>query len=121
VAIGVIVSIVCYMAVELKNKLGLDDALDVWGVHGVGGIVGCVCTGIFATKIWNPAGADGLLRGGRHFFGVQVASVAITAIYAFLFTYAALWLINKVTPVKVTAEEEELGLDESLHGEEAYL
>jgi ammonium transporter, Amt family len=121
VAIGVIVSVVCYLAVELKNKMGLDDALDVWGVHGVGGVVGCICTGIFATKIWNPAGADGLLRGGHHFFAMQVLSVVITAGYAFVFSYGALWLINKVTPVKVTAEEEELGLDESLHGEEAYL
>ncbi len=121
VAIGVIVSIVCYLAVEFKNKMGLDDALDVWGVHGVGGVVGCICTGIFATKVWNPAGADGLLRGGRHFFAMQTASVVITATYAFVFSYAALWLINKVTPVKVTAEEEEMGLDESLHGEEAYL
>ena len=121
VAIGVIVSVICYLAVEFKNKMGLDDALDVWGVHGVGGVVGCICTGIFATKVWNPAGADGLLRGGRHFFLMQTASVVITAGYAFLFSYAALWLINKVTPVKVTAEEEEMGLDESLHGEEAYL
>jgi Amt family ammonium transporter len=121
VAIGVIVSVICYLAVEFKNKMGLDDALDVWGVHGVGGVVGCICTGIFATKVWNPAGADGLLRGGRHFFMMQTASVVITAGYAFLFSYAALWLINKVTPVKVTAEEEEMGLDESLHGEEAYL
>jgi Amt family ammonium transporter len=121
VAIGVIVSVVCYLAVEFKNKMGLDDALDVWGVHGVGGVVGCICTGIFATKVWNPAGADGLLRGGTHFFGMQVLSVVITAAYAFVFSYAALWLINKVTPVKVSAEEEELGLDESLHGEEAYL
>jgi ammonium transporter, Amt family len=121
VAIGVIVSVVCYLAVEFKNKMGLDDALDVWGVHGVGGVVGCICTGIFATKVWNPAGADGLLRGGTHFFAMQVLSVVITAAYAFVFSYAALWLINKVTPVKVSAEEEELGLDESLHGEEAYL
>jgi len=121
VAIGVIVSVVCYLAVEFKNKMGLDDALDVWGVHGVGGVVGCICTGIFATKVWNPGGADGLLRGGTHFFAMQTLSVAITATYAFVFSYGALWLINKVTPVKVTDEEEALGLDESLHGEEAYL
>ena len=121
VAIGLIVAVVCYLAVEFKNKMGLDDALDVWSVHGVGGVVGCICTGIFATRVWNPAGADGLLRGGRHFFFVSTASVLLTATYAFLFSYAALWLIDKITPVKVTAEEEEMGLDESLHGEEAYL
>ncbi len=121
VVIGVIVSVICYLAVELKNKMGLDDALDVWGVHGVGGVVGCICTGIFATKLWNPAGADGLLRGGTHFFWMQVLSVAITAAYAFVFSYVALWLINKVTPVKVTPEEEEEGLDTAMHGEEAYI
>jgi len=121
VAIGVIVSVVCYMAVELKNHLGLDDALDVWGCHGVGGVVGCICTGIFATTVWNAGGADGLLRGGVHFFAFQCLSVGITMAYAFMFSYAALWLINKVTAVKVSDQEEELGLDVSLHGEEAYL
>ena len=75
VCIGLIVSVVCYMAVELKNHLGLDDALDVWGCHGVGGVIGCICTGIFATTVWNAGGADGLLRGGVHFFAFQVLSV----------------------------------------------
>ena len=101
--------------------LGLDDALDVWGCHGVGGVVGCICTGIFATTVWNAGGADGLLRGGVHFFSFQVISVVITMAYAFVFSYVALWLINKVTAVKVTEEEEQQGLDASLHGEEAYL
>jgi len=121
VCIGVIVSCVCYAAVELKNHLGLDDALDVWGCHGVGGVTGCICTGIFASTAFNPGGADGLLRGGTHFFGLQVLSVVITMAYAFLFSYIALWLINKVTTVKVSDEEEEMGLDVALHGEEAYL
>jgi Amt family ammonium transporter len=121
VAIGVIASAVCYLAVALKNKLALDDALDVWGVHGIGGVVGCICTGIFATRLWNPGGADGLLRGGTHFFLMQTVSVLITAVYAFAFSYMALWLINKVVRVKVTADEEERGLDESVHGEAAYL
>jgi Amt family ammonium transporter len=121
VIIGVVVSVICYLAVIFKNKMGLDDALDVWGVHGVGGVVGCICTGIFANKLWNPAGADGLLRGGTHFFLMQVVSVAITAAYAFAFSLAALWLINKVVRVKVSAEEEEVGLDSAEHGEEAYI
>lgn len=121
VLIGIIASGVCYLAVMLKNKLALDDALDVWGVHGIGGMVGCICTGIFATRLWNPGGADGLLRGGTHFFLMQTVSVLITAVYAFTFSYVALWLINKVTRVKATADEEERGLDESVHGEAAYL
>jgi Amt family ammonium transporter len=121
VAIGVIVSVICYLAVIFKNKMGLDDALDVWGVHGVGGVVGCISTGIFANKLWNTAGADGLLRGGVHFFLMQLASVAITDAYAFAFSLAALWLINKVVRVKVSPEEEEVGLDSAEHGEEAYI
>jgi len=121
VCIGVTVSVVCYMAVDFKNRMGLDDALDVWGCHGVGGVVGCTCTGIFATRVWNPGGADGLLRGGAHFFAFEVVAVVITMVYAFGFSYAALWLIDRVTPVQVTEEEQQLGLDASLHGEEAYL
>jgi Amt family ammonium transporter len=121
VAIGGIVGVVCYLAVELKNHLGLDDALDVWGCHGVGGVVGCICTGIFATKVWNAGGADGLLRGGVHFFWFQVLSVVITMIYALAFSYAALWLIDKVTAVRVDQREEEEGLDVTIHGEVAYL
>jgi len=120
VAIGFLAGLICYIAVAFKNRAGLDDALDVWGVHGVGGVVGCICTGIFATKAWNAAGADGLLHGGTHFFAMQVVSVAITAAYAFVFSYSALWLINKVTPVRATKAEEELGLDTAVHGEQAY-
>jgi Amt family ammonium transporter len=108
------------VAVTWKNRLQLDDALDVWGVHGVGGVLGCICTGIFATKVWNAGGADGLLYGGVNFFLVQLLSVVITAVYAFGFSYGALWLINKITPVKATTEDEENGLDEALHGETAY-
>jgi Amt family ammonium transporter len=120
VTIGFLAGVVCYLAVSWKNRLQLDDALDVWGVHGVGGVLGCILTGVFATKLWNPAGADGLLFGGMNFFLVQTLSVVITAIYAFGFSYGALWLINKVTPVKATREDEENGLDSALHGEIAY-
>jgi Amt family ammonium transporter len=121
VVIGVLASLFCYLAVEFKNHVGLDDALDVWGVHGVGGYLGCLLTGVFAAKAWNPAGADGLLRGNVHFFMAQFASVTITAVYSFVFTLAALWVINKVTAVRVTQQEEEEGLDVAIHGEAAYL
>jgi len=120
VSIGFLAGVVCYLAVSWKNRLQLDDALDVWGVHGVGGVLGCILTGVFATKLWNPAGADGLLFGGMNFFLIQTLSVVITAVYAFGFSYGALWLINKVTPVKATLEDEENGLDSALHGEIAY-
>ena len=120
VIIGFLAGSVCYVAVTWKNRLQLDDALDVWGVHGVGGVLGCICTGIFATKAWNAGGAYVLLYGGVNFFLVQLLSVVITAVYAFGFSYGALWLINKITPVKATTEDEENGLDEALHGETAY-
>ena len=121
VIIGTLSGIVCYFAVSMKNKLHWDDALDVWGVHGVGGMLGIICLGIFGTITINPDGTNGLLHGGGVFFGKQLASVVISSIYAFVFTYVMLWLINKVTPVRSTAAEEEKGLDISLHGEEAYV
>lgn len=120
VVIGLLAGIVCYLAVGLKNRLHLDDALDVWGVHGVGGVLGCICTGLFASTAWNSAGANGLFAGNVTFFLYESLSVIITAAYAFGFSYGALWLINKVVKVKVTEKEELEGLDESLHGETAY-
>jgi len=119
--IGVIAGVVCFYAVALKNKLHWDDALDVWGVHGVGGFIGIVLCGIFATKTFNPAGVDGLLRGNVRFFLVQLAAVAISSAWAFLFTYGMLWLIDRVTVVKVSEAGEREGLDHAIHGETAYL
>ena len=119
--IGLIAGGVCFYAVELKNKLQWDDALDVWGVHGVGGFLGIVLCGIFATTVFNPAGVDGLLRGNSHFFLVELGAVAISSAWAFLFTYGMLWLIDRITPVKVEDAHEAEGLDLSLHGETAYL
>ena len=116
---GILASIVCYAAVKLKNKMGWDDALDVWGVHGVGGVLGTILLGLFATKAINPNGANGLFLGGTDFFMKELIAVVGTSIYAFIFTYLMLVLINKITRVKVTAEEEEIGLDSSYHGETA--
>lgn len=120
VIIGLAAGFVCYYAVALKNRLGWDDALDVWGVHGVGGFLGIVLLGVFASTQWNPAGANGLLSGGVAFFGKQVTAAVLCSAYAFVFTYVMLWLINLITPVKVPPEGEEQGLDIALHGEEAY-
>jgi len=117
--IGIAAGIVCYGAVSLKNKLNWDDALDVWGVHGVGGALGIIMLGILGSTVVNPAGADGLLYGGGDFFIKQLVAIIISSIYAFGFTYGMLWLINKITRVK-TSETEEGTLDESLHGEHAY-
>ena len=120
VIIGLAAGFVCYYAVALKNRLGWDDALDVWGVHGVGGFLGIILLGVFASTQWNPNGANGLLFGGVAFFGKQVTAAVLCSAYAFVFTYAMLWLINLITPVKVPPEGEEQGLDIALHGEEAY-
>jgi Amt family ammonium transporter len=121
VVIGVVSGIVCYAAITLKTRLKWDDALDVWGVHGVGGIIGTIMLGVFASTAVNPHGADGLLLGGTGFFLKQTAAVLIASAYAFLFSFAALWLINKITPVHTSEVEEKEGLDEALHGEHAYL
>jgi Amt family ammonium transporter len=120
VIIGLAAGFVCYFAVELKNKLRWDDALDVWGVHGVGGFLGIVMLGIFANQAYNPAGPNGLLYGDPSFFMKQVVAVLFSSVWAFLFTLAMLKVINMFTPVKVDQASEELGLDEALHGERAY-
>jgi Amt family ammonium transporter len=120
VIIGVVSGVVCYLAVYLKNRMKWDDALDVWGVHGVGGILGCIMLGLFASKAVNPAGANGLLTGDSSFFIKETIAVVGASIWAFVFTYGMLFVINKITPVKVTKQEEEDGLDTALHGEHAY-
>jgi Amt family ammonium transporter len=118
--IGIIAGIVCYGAVMFKNKMKWDDALDVWGVHGVGGVIGTILLGVFGSAAINPAGADGILFGNASFFMKELVAVVAASAYAFVFTYLMLALINLITPVRVSEEEERLGLDVSLHGEQAY-
>ncbi|MDL2334464.1 MAG: ammonium transporter [Chloroflexota bacterium] len=121
VVIGIVAGVVCYGAVALKNRLRWDDALDVWGVHGVGGFIGIVLLGVLATTAFNPAGTNGLLAGNPEFFVKQLAAVLASSVWAFGFTYAMLWLIDRFTPVRVSAQVEETGLDSGLHREEAYI
>jgi Amt family ammonium transporter len=118
--IGIAAGIICYMAVHLKNKMGWDDALDVWGVHGIGGCLGVILLGVFASKAVNAAGADGLLAGDTSFFFKEAVAVVGACVYAFLFTYLMLKLINVITPVKVSETAEDVGLDDSQLGEKAY-
>lgn len=118
--IGLCAGIICYAAVSLKNKLHWDDSLDVWGVHGVGGALGIVMLGLLGTTAVNPAGANGLFFGGGEFFIKELVAILVSSIYAFIFTYGMLWIINKFCTVKTT-EAEETTLDESLHGESAYV
>jgi ammonium transporter, Amt family len=116
--IGIASAMVCYGAVQFRAKKGWDDALDVWGVHGVGGILGTILTGVFAASAVNHV--SGLIEGNVRQFGVQCAGVALTGVYSFIVTYVMLKVINVFTPVRVTEEAEDKGLDTALHGETAY-
>ncbi len=118
--IGIAAGVVCYFAANMKNRLGWDDALDVWGVHGVGGALGIILLGLVADLTVNPAGADGLFTGNASFFMKQLVAVVVSSIYAFGFTYVMLLVINRFTRVRTTEGEEEIGLDAALHGESAY-
>ncbi len=116
--IGILASLGTFYAVQLKNKLGWDDALDVWGVHGMGGVIGTILLGVFASASIN--GQAGLIEGDTSFFLKETIAVIGAAIYAFIFTYIMLAVINKFVRVKVSEEEEREGLDIAIHGEKAY-
>src|SRR5262249_11845295 len=94
VIIRILSGVIRFYAVALKNKLEWDDALDVWGVHGVGGFIGIILLGVFATRAYNPAGTDGLLAGNSAFFWKQCAAVLLSSVWAFAFTLGMLWLID---------------------------
>ena len=116
--IGLITAFVCYGAILLRSRMGWDDALDVWGVHGVGGALGTILVGVFATVAVNQL--SGLIEGNVHQFLVQILGVAIAIAYSFVMTYILLRLVNLFTPVRVSEKVEVAGLDSGLFGEEAY-
>jgi len=118
--IGLCAGAGCYLAVQWKNKKQWDDALDVWGVHGIGGVIGTILLGVFASKAINPTGADGLIFGNFSFFWKELVAITLASVYGFVFTYAILWLINKITPVRVSEQTEIDGIDFAIHGEKAY-
>jgi Amt family ammonium transporter len=118
VIIGVLSAIVCYICVQVRIKLDWDDALDVWGVHGVGGILGSILVGVFAEPSVN--GIKGLVFGDFHQFWIQLFAVVFTGVYSFIVTFAILKVLNKFEPVRVSEEAEIEGLDAALHGESAY-
>ncbi len=119
--IGLLAGSIPYAAIMFRQKMKWDDALDVWSVHGIGGIVGILALGLLATKEMNPAGANGLFYGGSAFFVKELVGVLVAIVWAFIVTYVLLWTINKVTPVRVSDADEQAGLDTSLHGETAYI
>jgi Amt family ammonium transporter len=119
--IGIVASIVCYYMMSLfKNKLGFDDSLDVFAVHGVGGILGMLFVGIFATLSVNPAGADGLLYGNAAQIVKQLIGIVTIGAYAFALTWGLGKLVDKTIGLRVSPAEEAVGLDLSQHGERAY-
>lgn len=121
ILIGLAVSPLCYFAVsKVKAKLGYDDSLDAFGIHGVGGTFGALATGILASKAINPAGADGLLFGNPHQLVVQIIAVAVTIVFASTVTFMILKVLGLFGTLRVSDEEEEIGLDITQHGEDAY-
>jgi len=120
ILIGFLAGVVCFIAVEYIVRRQVDDALDVFGVHGVGGMLGALATGIFATKAMNPAGADGLLAGNFNQLVIQAVAVIAVALYAGVVTWVILKVLDMTMGLRVAPEEERQGLDVSLHGEPAY-
>jgi Amt family ammonium transporter len=121
ILIGTVAGLVCAMAVRLKFRLRYDDSLDVLGVHGVGGVLGMVMLGLFATKSVNPRGANGLFTGGGlHFFGIEVMATGVAIGFAFGMTYLIATVIDRTMGLRVTPEQEFSGLDITQHAESAY-
>ncbi len=121
IVIGAVGGVVCYFGVlVMRNKSGVDDALDVFGVHGMGGIWGAIATGIFASPDFVSAGYEGLIYGSTDLFIGQIVAVIATIAFCFLMSYALIWLISKVMRVRLTEEEETIGADISELGEPSY-
>lgn len=121
VIIGLVAGAVCYFAVAvLKNKLGYDDSLDAFGVHGIGGTWGALATGLWATTAVNPAGANGLFYGDGNLLSAQVISIIVAYLLGSIGTFIIYKIVNAITPFRVSEAEEISGLDIVEHGERGY-
>jgi ammonium transporter, Amt family len=120
ILIGLAAGFVCYGGVLLKDRLGYDDSLDAFGVHGIGGLTGALLTGVFAQKVLNEAGNDGLLFGNAKQLGVQALACLASAAYAAVVTLVVLKIIDVTVGLRVRENDEREGLDETLHGEAGY-
>ncbi|MEO7987321.1 MAG: ammonium transporter [Gemmatimonadales bacterium] len=118
--LGGIAALPSYFAIVYRSRTRLDDSLDVFAGHGIGGMTGALLTGVFAQKLWNPAGADGLLAGNPAQLGVQALGVATSLVYAGVMTVVILKLLSLVTVLRAVPKTEGVGMDVSQHGEEAY-
>ncbi|EKD27807.1 MAG: hypothetical protein ACD_79C00566G0003 [uncultured bacterium] len=121
IVIGIVVSFVCFFMVSIiKPKLGYDDSLDAFGVHGIGGIWGAIATGLFASKAINSAGADGLFYGNMKLVAIQLGAVGATIIYSMVITFIIYKVIDVLIGVRVNEKDELIGLDLTEHHESAY-
>lgn len=118
VIMGLAAGPICYGAVMLKGKLGYDDALDAFGIHGVGGALGAILTGVFAAEVWG--GANGLIDGNSALFVENIIGVLAAATYSIVVTFVLLKVIDATIGLRVSNDEENEGLDTNLHGEEGY-
>jgi Amt family ammonium transporter len=119
-AIGGSAAIISYYAIRLRQKSGLDESLDVWACHGMGGLWGSLATGLFATTTVNPAGANGLFYGNPSLLVSQSVTALIVIVFSFGLTFGISKVLDKVMGLRVSSNEEEVGLDISEHGERAF-
>ncbi len=121
IVIGLLVSVFCFLSVGfLKHRFGYDDSLDAFGIHGIGGIWGALATGIFATRMINPAAGDGLWYGNSKLFAIQALAVLVTIAYTLIGTFIIYKLVDLLIGVRIADEEEAIGLDLTQHNERAY-
>jgi len=118
--IGTVASLISYYAILIRMKTNLDDSLDVFACHGMGGMTGMLATGLFAQKAINPGGANGLFFGNPGLFYTQLLAVVIVAGFSFTVSYALAKIVDAMFSLRATEDEEEIGLDLSQHGESAY-
>jgi ammonium transporter, Amt family len=116
--IGLLAGSICYLAVWFRSRMKWDDALDVWGVHGIGGVLGTILLGVFAYLSVNAAGQNGLTAGNAAFFGKEVAAALLVAAYSFGVTWIILKVLDRFEPVRVPSPVEQAGLDIELEEEE---
>jgi Amt family ammonium transporter len=120
IVIGGVAAPISYYAIRLRQKSRLDESLDVWACHGMGGLWGALATGLFATTAVNPAGANGLFYGNANQFVIQAVAAALAIVLAFGVTYVIATVLKRTIGLRVGDNEEEVGLDISEHGERAY-
>ncbi|MCZ7373235.1 MAG: ammonium transporter [Candidatus Methanoperedens sp.] len=120
IVIGAVAAVISYYAMLFRMKRNIDESLDVWACHGIGGAWGAIATGIFATTLVNPAGANGLLYGNSGLLFTQIIAVAVTWVYSFVVTLILAKVIDATIGLRVGEEEEAVGLDVSQHAEKAY-